>query len=80
MERPDFGGLHHSNHFGQERILRSSGGDDRQRAGQIEGAGLQQKARRRVLRCAFAGDQGAIELGLPFDDAGVDRHALSRGQ
>ena len=32
--------LHHLNHLGQERVLRRRGGGDRERAGQVERAGL----------------------------------------
>ena len=76
--------LHHPHHLGQERILCGGGGGDRERARQVERAGLEQGACGCRLRDAFAGDERAIEVGLslrpghrpePLAGRQQDRHA-----
>ena len=72
--------LHHLNHLGQERVLCSGRGRDRERARQVERAGLKQGARARRLRNAFAGDERTIDIGLSLQDPAIDRDALSGRQ
>ena len=72
--------LHHLNHLGQERVLCSGRGGDRERAREVKRAGLKQGARARRLRNAFAGDERTIDVGLSLQDPAIDRDALSGRQ
>ena len=80
FERPDFGGLHHLDHLGQERVLCSRRSGDRERAREVKRASLKQGARACRLRNAFAGDERTINVGLSLQDPAINGDALSGRQ
>ncbi len=70
--------LHQAHDLGEERILahgRHPGADGR---GQVEGPGVQQRARRDVGGQALAGHQAGIDRASALDDSAIGRHALPR--
>ena len=72
-----FGGFHQANHFRQEGVLRGGGCPHRQRTREVEYAGLDVRSGTHCLGRALAGDDRAIEVGVPAGYVAVDRYPFS---